>query len=80
MLAICISYNTGKSALRARGRVCIYQAKYECLICYTSGTLKICPNLKLISQLTYIITDADRDCGRYFNVFIMFPNVSMSIQ
>ena len=34
-------------------------------------------NLKLTAQLAYIVTDADCDCGRYFNVFIMFPNVSM---
>ena len=44
---------------------------------YTSGTLKICLNLKLIAQLAYIVTDADCDCGRYFNVFITFPNISM---
>ena len=36
------------------------------LICYTSSTLKICPNLKLTAQLTYIVTDTDSDCGRYF--------------
>ena len=48
------------------------------LICYTSGTLKISPNLKLTAQLAYIVTDTDCDCGRYFNIFIMFPNVSVT--
>ena len=49
------------------------------LICYTSGTLKICPNLKLPAQLAYIVTDADYDCGRYFNVSLTFPIVLISI-
>ena len=36
-ICICISYNTGKSALPdiymhdGQGRVCIYQTKHECL-------------------------------------------------
>ena len=38
---------------------------------------KICPNLKLTAQLAYIVTDADCDSGRYFNIFIMFSNISM---
>ena len=25
-----------------------------------------------------IVTDTDSDCGRYFNIFIAFPNVSMT--
>ena len=37
--------------------------------------LKICPNLKLPAQL---VIDADCDCGRYFEVFITFSNVSMT--
>ena len=49
------------------------------LICYTSGTLKICPNLKLTAQLAYIVTDTDYDCGRYFNVSMTFPIVLISI-
>ena len=36
------------------------------LIFYTSGTLKICPNLQSTAQLAYIVTDTDSDCGRYF--------------
>ena len=32
----------------------------------------------MTAQLAYIVTDADCDCGRYFNVFITFPNVSMT--
>ena len=36
------------------------------LICYTSGTLKICPNLKLTAQLAYIVTVADFDYGMLF--------------
>ena len=39
---------------------------------------KICPNLKPTAQLAYIVTDADCDYGRLFNVFITFPNVSMT--
>ena len=39
---------------------------------------KTCPNLKSTTQLAYIVTDADYDCGRYFNVFITFTNVSMT--
>ena len=39
---------------------------------------KICPNLKLTGQVAYIVTDTDCDFGRYFNVFITFPNVSMT--
>ena len=46
-------------------------------MCYTSGTLKICPNLKLTAQLAYIVIDADCDCRRYFNVLITFSNISM---
>ena len=45
------------------------------LICYTSGTLKICPNLKLTAQIAYIVIDTDCDCGRYLYIFIMFPNI-----
>ena len=40
--------------------------------------LKICPNLKSTAQLAYIVTDTDSDCVRFFNVFIMFPNISMT--
>ena len=84
---ICISYNIGKSALPdiyvQRSRASAYisgkaQVPVLQLIFYTSGTLKICPNLMLTAQLAYIVTDADCDCGRYFNVFIMFPNISMT--
>ena len=32
------------------------------------GPLKICPNLKLTTQLAYTVIDADCDCGRYLNV------------
>ena len=35
-------------------------------ICYTSGTLKICLNLKENVQLAYIVTDADYDSGKLF--------------
>ena len=49
------------------------------LICYTSGTLKIYPNLKSTAQLAYIVTDADCDCGRYIYI-LTFPNISMMYQ
>ena len=50
------------------------------VLCYTSSTLKIFPNLKSTTQPAYIITDidADCDCGRYFNILIMLPNISMT--
>ena len=32
----------------------------------------------MTAQLAYIVTDADCDCGRYFNIFITFPNVSVT--
>ena len=38
----------------------------------------MCPKLKSTAQLAYIVTDTDSDCGRYFNVFITFPNISMT--
>ena len=40
--------------------------------------MRICANPKLTAQLAHMVTDADSDCGRYFNVFITFPNVSMT--
>ena len=48
------------------------------LICYTSGTIKICPNPKFSTQLAYIVTDTDTVTaivGGIFNIFITFPNV-----
>ena len=48
------------------------------LMCYTSGTQKICQNLKSTAQLAYIVTDTDCDCGRYFNVFVTFSNISIT--
>ena len=72
-MCVCISYNTGKNTLpdiyaRLPRRVRIYHAKHECLcyICYTSGTLNICPNLKENVQLAYIVTDEDYDSGKLF--------------
>ena len=53
--------------------------KHECL-CYVTlncGPLKICPNLKLTTQLAYTVIDTDCDCGSYLNVIITFPNISM---
>ena len=44
------------------------------LICYTSGTIKMCPSLKSTAQLAYIVTMI---LGGIFNVFITFSNVSM---
>ena len=39
---------------------------------------KIHPNLRATAQLAYIVTDADCDYGRLFNVFIRYLNVSMT--
>ena len=33
---------------------------------------------EITTQLAYIVTETDCDCGRYFNIFIMFPNVLMT--
>ena len=85
---ICISYNTAKSALldiiictTPEGE-CVYIRQSTSAYVITNMLhfqhSKICPNLKLTAPLAYIVTDADCDCGRYFNVFIMFPNVSMT--
>ena len=35
------------------------------------------PKPKSTAQLVHIVTDTDNDSGRYFYVFIAFPNVSM---
>ena len=37
------------------------------VICNTSGTLKICPNLMLIFRPLYIVTDTRCDCGALFH-------------
>ena len=83
MLSLIYMHDTrGRTAPKGE---CIYirQSTSACVITdirisYTSGTLKICPNLKFTAQLAYIVIDADCDCGRYFNVFITFFNVSMT--
>ena len=69
----------------ARGQVRIYirqsgtsASVITNTVCYTFSTLRICPNLKSTAQLAYIVRDADCDCGRYFDIFIMFPSVSMT--
>ena len=36
------------------------------MLCTTSGTLKIYPNLKETAQLVYIVADADFNGGRLF--------------
>ena len=54
---LCLIYMHG-----AQRQVRVYQTKHECLFYnsfYTSGTLKICPNLKENVQLAYIVTDAN---------------------
>ena len=50
------------------------------IICYTSGTLKICLNLKLTVQRAYIVTAADCNCGRYLHVSLMFPNLFYDVR
>ena len=84
----CISYiNTGKITLpdlytwRPSAYTYIRQSTSAYVITntyvsYTSGTLKICPNLENV-QLLYIVTGADYDSGDYFNISIMFANISM---
>ena len=51
-------------SLRTQARGHTYQAKHECpfhnYICYTSGTLKICPNL---AHSTYVLKCVHCDCG-----------------
>ena len=52
-------------------------------VCYTAGTLKICPNLNKNVQLVYIVTDMDYDNGklfyRFYNICYCFYNISMTI-
>ena len=48
-------------------------------VCYTSGTLKICPNLKENVQLVYINQMQIMIVGGYFNISIILANVSMKI-
>ena len=72
---ICISYNTGKNALpdiyaRCPRGECVY-IRQSTLACVITNMLlfqhyKICPNLKSTTQLAYIVTNTDSDCGRYF--------------
>ena len=38
---------------------------------------KLHPNLKPTAQLAYIVVGADCDCGKLFNIFIMFSIVSI---
>ena len=47
-----------RAHISGKARVLVLQ-----LICYTSGSLKICPNLMLIFPSAYIVTDIDYDCG-----------------
>ena len=69
-----ISHNTGTRTLPdiyalALGRRVYISGKARVPVITNmlhSGTTKICPNLKSTSQLAYIITDTDSDCGRYF--------------
>ena len=42
------------------------------VICNTSGTLKICPNLTSIFPPLYIVTGTRCDCGLYFIVVMTF--------
>ena len=70
----------------ARGHIapegeCIY-IRQSTSVCVITNMLhfqhyKICLNLKFTVQLAYIVTNTDSDCGKYFYIFIMFPNVSM---
>ena len=60
----------------AQGQVCIYIRQGMSAFVITNMLhfrhSKICLNLKSTAQLAYIVTDADGDCGGYFDVFIMF--------
>ena len=79
MLCLIYTHNARGQTAPDDEYVYIKQSTNACvIICYTSGTLKIYPNLKLTAQVAYIVTDADCDCGRYFNVIIVFPNVSIT--
>ena len=77
----CNSCNTGMSALPDMYTPCLRvsadisgnaRVPLLQLICYTSGTLKICPNLLLTALPIYIAKDSHCDYG-HFNT-----NVSMT--
>ena len=55
---ICMYARSPRTYISGKARVPVLQ-----LICYTSGTLKICLNLTLIFPSAYIVTDSDYDCG-----------------
>ena len=66
-----ISYNTGTGVLpdiyTQHPKACSALEHFAYMYNrHTSGTLKICPNLKWTAQLAYIVTDTDSDRGRYF--------------
>ena len=84
---ICISYNTGKSALPniytqrlralgALGCICTWQSTSTCFII---NMLRFwhSKSLPKPAQLAYIVKGTDSNCGRYSYIFITFPNVSM---
>ena len=79
---LCLIYMHDARGCAAPEGECIYtrQSTSACVITYMLHFqhYRICPNLKSTVQLGYIVTNTDNDCGRYFNVFIMFSNVSMT--
>ena len=56
-----------REGISANSRVPAFQ-----LICYNSGTLKICLNLLPINQPTYLPKDSYCDCGIHSNISMMF--------
>ena len=73
---LCLIYmHSPLGAVHPRA-LCLYirQSMSACVITNMLH-FRHCPNLTLTVQL---VTDTDSDSGRYFNVFIMLPNVSMT--
>ena len=71
----------------ARGRVvpegkCM-NTRQSTSVCVITNMLhfrhsKNLPKPKINRSASYIVTGADCDCGRYFNIFITLPNISMT--
>ena len=78
---LCLIYAHNAEGHAAPEGECIY-IRQSTSACAITNMLhfwyyKNLPNLKSTAQLAYIVTDIDSDCGRYYNVFIAFPNVYM---
>ena len=77
MLCLVYTHNARECAVPKGECAYIRQSTSACVITNMLH-FRHSKNLKSTAQLAYIATDTDCDCGRYHNVFVMFPNVSMT--